>query len=204
MSDAGQILRTFKSERVLAFTDAVMAVAITLLVLDLKVPEGIGEDALRSALVDLRHPFWCYALSFVVIGVLWMVHHAQFTYIRRVDPVLLWLNLLFLMAVALIPFVTTVLSDSGGPLPTMLYAGVLLWSSLFTAAMWWHASRDPELMPADVPLSLRRSGLITPLLVAGVFALSMVVAHLAGSGPGQWTWLLAAVAGPVADRLARI
>jgi uncharacterized membrane protein len=204
MGEGKQSRGTFGSERIVAFSDAVIAVAITLLVLDLKLPEGTGEDELRTALSGLAHSIWCYVLSFVVIGILWMAHHAQFTYIRRVDGVLLWLNLFFLMAVALIPFVTSVLSDSGGPLPTALYAGVLMASCLCMAAMWWYASRDPALMPEDVPADLRRAGLLTPLLTAVVFAASIGVAFLAGGSAGQWTWLLAAVTGPLADRLSRL
>lgn len=204
MSAAKQTDRTFKSERLIAFSDAVMAVAITLLVLDLKLPDGMSEDQLRSALAGLSRAFWCYLLSFIVIGMLWMAHHAQFAHIERVDALLLWLNLLFLMAVALIPFVTSVMSDNSGALPTIAYAAVLMASCLLLAAMWWHASRDCELMPADVPASLRRAGVITPMLIAVVFAVSIGVAYLGGSSAGQWTWLLAAVAGPIANRLSRL
>ncbi len=117
---------------------------------------------------------------------------------------MLWLNLFFLMSVALIPFVTSVLSDHATPLPTMLYASVLMASCTMTAAMWWYASRTPGLMAPDVPADQRRAGLITPLIVAGVFAVSIGVAYWAGSSAGQWTWLLAAAAGPVGDRLSRL
>jgi uncharacterized membrane protein len=181
-----------------------MAVAITLLVLDLKLPEGIRDAELYSIIPGLSHALWCYALSFVVIGILWMVHHNQVHSIPRVDGVMLWLNLFFLMSVALIPFVTSVLSDHATPLPTMMYAAVLMMSCSMTAAMWWYASRTPGLMSPDVPAEQRRAGLITPLIVAGVFAASIGVAHWAGSAAGQWTWLLAAAAGPVGDRLSRL
>jgi uncharacterized membrane protein len=174
MSLAKQSHETYGSERLVAFTDAVMAVAITLLVLDLKLPEGLRDDQLYSIIPSLAHALWCYALSFVVIGILWMVHHNQFHSIRRVDGVMLWLNLFFLMSVALIPFVTSVLSDHATPLPTMLSA------------------------------DQRRAGLITPLIVAGVFAASIGVAYWAGSSAGQWTWLLAAAAGPIGARLSRL
>jgi uncharacterized membrane protein len=204
MSLARQTRQTYGSERVVAFTDAVMAVAITLLVLDLKLPDGLRDDQLYSIIPGLAHALWCYALSFVVIGILWMVHHNQFHSIPRVDGVMLWLNLFFLMSVALIPFVTSVLSDHATPLPTMLYAAVLMASCTMTAAMWWYAGRTPGLMSPDVPADQRRAGLITPLIVAAVFGTSIGVAYQAGSSAGQWTWLLAAAAGPLGDRLSRL
>ncbi|HET6322908.1 MAG TPA: TMEM175 family protein [Hyphomicrobium sp.] len=204
MGADGHTRETFGSERLVAFTDGVMAVAITLLVLDLKLPEGVREETLSAALVSLSHALWCYALSFAVIGILWMVHHNQFAHIARVDGVILWLNLLFLMTVALIPFVTSVLSDQGGALSTMLYAAVLMASCAIIAVMWWYAGRTAGLMAPDVAIEQRRLGIIAPLLVAGVFAASIGVAYTLGGAAGQWTWLLAAVSGPVADRLSRL
>lgn len=204
MSLARPTHATYKAERLVAFTDAVMAVAITLLVLDLKLPEGVSDADLYAAIPNLSRSLWCYLLSFVVIGILWMAHHRQFDSIPRVDGVLLWLNLFFLMSVALIPFVTSVLSDHATPLPTMFYAAVLLASSSSMAAMWWYAARTPGLMAPDVSVTGRRAGCITPLLVAGVFAVSIGVAYVFGASAGQWTWLLAAAAGPAGDRLSRL
>lgn len=194
---------TFSSERLVFFTDGVMAVAITILVLDLKVPEGLSPDALQEAVSGLWRGFLCYALSFIVIGVLWIAHHRQFAHIPRADPLLLWLNLLFLMAVALIPFVTGLLSDYGGPLGTALYALVLMASCILLASAWWYASFNPKLMPGDVSLATRRAGVLTPLLVAVVFGSSIGVSYLWGPSAAQWSWLLAAGAGPVADRISR-
>lgn len=203
MSSKRSIDRTFDSDRLVIFTDGVMAVAITILVLDLKIPDGLTPDAFQAALGGLWHGFLCYALSFVVIGVLWIAHHSQFAHIRRADPLLLWLNLFFLMAVALIPFVTSLMSDYSGPLPTVLYALVLTVSCLLLAAEWWYAGLNRKLMAEDVPAELRLTGVLTPLLVATVFAGSIGVAYVWGAGAAQWSWLLAAVAGPVADRISR-
>jgi uncharacterized membrane protein len=204
MSAAQKTSSTYKSERLIAFSDGVMAVAITLLVLDLKLPEGLSDNDLYVAIPALSHALWCYVLSFVVIGVLWMAHHIQFAHIRRVDGALPWLNLLFLMAVALIPFVTSVMSGHSSALPTMLYAGVLMACCLLSAAMWAYACRKPELITDDVSPLMRREGVAKPLLIAGVFAASIGVAYVAGAGAGQWTWLLAAIADPIAGRLSRI
>ncbi len=76
-------------------------------------------------------------------------------------------------------------------------------SRLLLAAEWWYASHNSRLMAEDVPPELRRTGVLTPLLVAAVFAVSIGVAYLAGSTAAQWSWLLAAAAGPLADRISR-
>lgn len=170
----------------------------------LKLPENLTGDALQAALIDSEHAASCYALSFVVIGILWMAHHYQFSHIRRVDGVMLWLNLFYLMTIGLIPFSTSVMSGHGSAPATMLYAGVLVATCLLSSAMWWHASRHEELTYGNVPQLVRREGTLKPLLVAGVFALSIGIAALFGSAAAQWSWLLALVAGLVADRLSRI
>ena len=106
-----------------------------------------------------------------------------------------------LMMVGLIPYVTSVMNDHGIALPTMLYAAVLFSTCLLLAAIWAYGRRDPVLMGAAVLASERREGLVTPLLVALVFAPSIPVAYLWGSAAGQWTWLLALPAGRVAAAL---
>ena len=203
MTDASPFDRTYSSDRLMFFSDGVMAVAITVLVLGLKLPEGSSPSSLHAGLAALAHPFWCYVLSFIVIGVLWMAHHAQFANIRRVDAVVVWLNLFFLMAVVLIPFVTSILSDFDGPLPTVLYALVLMLSCLLLAAIWGYVCVRRELIRPDVPRQLRRMGVISPVLVATVFAASVPIAYGYGATAAQWSWLVAALAGPVGDRLSR-
>jgi uncharacterized membrane protein len=193
--------QTFKPERMLAFSDAVMAVAITLLVLDLKLPSEVSDadlgNALRAAVPNLA----AYGLSFVVIGLLWIGHHQQFSQIRRVDGVLIWLNLFFLLTIGLIPFVTSLLSEHGDALATSLYAGVLVMTSLLSAAMWWYARSDPALMSPDVPEAARREGLITPLLMGAVFVLSILIAQVWSATAAQWSWLLLIPAGQFARKM---
>ena len=86
----------------------------------------------------------------------------------------------------------------------MMYAAVLMVVALLLAAIWGYAYRSPELISDDVTRAMRRQGVIDPLLVSAVFALSIGVAYVYGAASGQWTWLLAAFAGPVAGRLSRI
>ncbi len=187
--------KTFKAERMVAFSDAVMAVAITLLVLDLRMPEGISDAQLGAALQGSLHSVGVYALSFIVIGLFWIGHHEQYTYIRRVDPVLMWINMLYLLTIGLIPFVTSLLSDHATELATCLYAGVLVATSLLSALMWWYASRDPQLVPADIPEPVRREGALSALLVGAVFALSIIIALVWSPVAAQFSWLLLIPAG---------
>jgi uncharacterized membrane protein len=105
--------------RVVAFTDGVMAVAITLLVLNIEVPilpESAGEDELVDELVELLPSLAAYALSFALIGRYWVIHHRLFEGLRSFDGLLMTLNLLFLALIALMPFATD-LSDRYGEEP---------------------------------------------------------------------------------------
>src|SRR4030088_188078 len=93
--------------RIEALTDGVFAVAMTLLVLDIKVPEL--EPPLAGAELPLKPlalwpKFLSYLISFVILGVYWVGHHIQLSFIRRADRPLLWINILFLLWVALVPF----------------------------------------------------------------------------------------------------
>jgi uncharacterized membrane protein len=101
------------------------------------------------------------------------------------------------MTIGLIPFVTSLLSDHGTSLSTCLYAGVLVATSLLSTLMWWYASRNPQLMPADVPQSVRREALLSTLLTAAVFALSIVIAIAWSPVAAQLSWLLLILAGQV-------
>ena len=98
-----------RKERAEAFSDGVMAVAITLLVLDLHVARGDGT--LRDQLGSNWPTYAAYVVSFFVIGVIWINHHALFALVDEVDRVLLFCNLILLLAVTSLPFATSVLAD---------------------------------------------------------------------------------------------
>src|ERR687886_2911700 len=98
--------------RLEAFSDGVFAVAITLLVLDIQPPsDARTQSGLWRALGDLWPHYAAYAVSFLIIGIVWVNHHAVLALIARVDRGLAFLNLLLLMAVALIPFATALLAE---------------------------------------------------------------------------------------------
>ncbi len=114
--EAGAVAQSRDLSRVVAFTDGVMAVAITLLVLNIEVPVlpgDAGEQELVDELVKLLPSLGAYALSFALIGRYWVIHHRLFEGLRSFDGVLMSLNLLFLALIALMPFATD-LSDRYG------------------------------------------------------------------------------------------
>ena len=99
--------------RIEALTDGVFAVAMTLLVLDIKVPEleqPLATAELPLKLLSLWPKFLSYTISFVILGAYWVGHHVQLSFIRRADRPLLWINVFFLLWVALVPFSTALLT----------------------------------------------------------------------------------------------
>jgi uncharacterized membrane protein len=124
--------------RLEAFSDGVLAIAITLLVLGIAIPPP--DTALGAALLRLWPSYLAYVVSFLVIGAIWINHHAMFRHIVRVDGTLLVLNLLQLMVFAFLPFPTSVLAEAflrgtDEGIIVALYGGTLIVGSLFVNAM---------------------------------------------------------------------
>ncbi len=126
--------------RIVAFSDGVFAIAITLLVLALEVPDH-SEDV-WNALLRQRGDLFAYALSFAVLGRLWIAHHRFFSVLDRFDGRLMWLNLLYLAFVAIVPYTSDVLGDYGEQTPAViLYAVGMFGVSLTFSIQIMYASR---------------------------------------------------------------
>lgn len=171
--------------RLLALSDGVIAVAITLLVLDIRLPEGFGElndTELWAALVALWPRLLAYLLSFYVIAQFWLSHRSKFNHIVKTDSRLMWINMLFLLTVGLVPFTTNLIAESGGTLSTMIYAAAMVVSGLSLAGIWLYASAN-KLIDPRVTIEERREHLQATLLTSLVFAISipLSVAHADGA-----------------------
>jgi uncharacterized membrane protein len=133
--------------RLEAFSDGVFAIAITLLILEIKVPEAHGDGrALLRGLAGQWPGYIGYVLSFVIIGIMWSNHHLLFRFIRRSDHTLAMANLMLMMAVAFFPYPTSVLAQNfGNPgtrtVATVFYSAAMLVTSVPWSWMWIHALR---------------------------------------------------------------
>jgi uncharacterized membrane protein len=150
--------------RIEAFSDGVMAIAITLLVLQLAVPgPQVGDAGLGRALLEQGPHFFAYLLSFAVIGRFWVVHHSLFRYIRRYDAPFLTLNLAFLLTIAFLPYPSDLLGEHGQDrLAVIVYAAGVAAASLASGGLWIYATRrhrlvDPALPEVDIRHYRRRA-----------------------------------------------
>jgi uncharacterized membrane protein len=135
-------------ERLVLFTDAVVAIIITLMVLEVKMPtlpHHASDAQLTQALSDLWPKYLAVFLSFMVVGQFWSMHHRRFAWVPHVTAPVVWLNLLFLLFLATIPFVTAILAEQTGRLSTMLYAADLAIVSLIVLVLWWVLGRDARI-----------------------------------------------------------
>lgn len=143
-----------ETNRLEAFSDGVIAIAITLLVLEIKLPHS-AISGLGSALLSLWPSYLAYAISFIVIGAIWINHHAMFKHIVRADDMLLLLNTLHLMFIAFLPFPTAVLAEAlhsraDEPLATAFYGGTLAVIGVLVVTMWSYAAHEHRLLSDDI------------------------------------------------------
>ena len=131
------------TSRVETFSDGVIAIVITIMVLHFKFPDSHeSEDGLRNYVGKLAPEFVAYAFSFLMISIFWINHHHMFHLVDKTDEPLLLLNLLFLFSISLIPLSTaTIASNLTGPDSIALYGLVLLLTTLSFASMRWHTIR---------------------------------------------------------------
>lgn len=179
-------------ERLIFFSDAVFAIAITLLALEIRLPAVEGEltdGQLLDSLLGLWRGYLAYVISFLVIGTFWISHHRKFRSIRRYDARLLRINLLLLMVVAFIPFPTSVISEYGNRTATIFYALTIAAAGVLFALMWWYALRAPRMLDPALDARQRRRGFVDPLVTAGIFLISCAIAFI-DADLAKWSWLL--------------
>lgn len=194
------------AERLTFFTDAVTAIALTLLALELPVPEGFSPSELWHSVVQNSNEYLAFAISFVVIAAHWCTHHDLFRWVVRVDDGLRRLNFWWLLTIVLVPFVSKLLSEPGGgpdespdsslPLRFAVYAAVQVMANVIFLLMVRRMT-DQHLVRTDTPPGIlagtRRGAIMLGVTFAVSIPLFIVWDH-------AWlTWILL----PVLNRLWR-
>jgi uncharacterized membrane protein len=187
------------AQSVAFFNDAVFAIAMTLLVVEIVVPAGTTTRTLGHALRGLGPAFTSYAVTFLVVGLYWLGHHRQMHEIERLDGGALVIDLLFLMSVAFLPFPSLLLNHYFGSVSVIFYACSMAASGVLLAALWIYVTRRHLVREADPKLT--RYYTLRALVPPVVFLLSIPVA-VASARAATYVWLLIFLGRPVLRRVA--
>ncbi|HET7012602.1 MAG TPA: TMEM175 family protein [Streptosporangiaceae bacterium] len=191
-------------DRVLFFSDAVFAIAITLLAVNLHVPDTghvhaaheLSSGHTISAIVG-------FGISFVVIALFWIGHHGIFRYIVALDRHLIGLNLLFLGTIAFLPYPTDLLSETNSDRAAVIfYAACGAAAGLTEMCVWLYATYSNAGLASDSAKSVRTFYLLRTLRIPVVFLLSIPIALISARW-GSLTWILIWISGALISRFYR-
>jgi TMEM175 potassium channel family protein len=166
--------------RVLALSDGVFAIIITLLVLEIHVPELTRGQSLNQALGEIRPSLTAFVISFVLAAMYWVSHRDLFALIRRTDRGLVWLNILFLLPLCLLPFAAGMIGRyDREPVALRIYGLVLVVIAVMRVVIWLYATNRPHLLWRRLDDRQRRAGLAVGVLPGLVYLLAFLVARSA-------------------------
>lgn len=191
--------------RIEALNDGIYAVAMTLLVLELKLPEAreaVTESALAGSLLHLIPKFFAWLISFFILAIFWFSHQRAFHYVRAVDRKLLWINVIALAFASLLPFSSALVGEYGRLFaPQVVYA--LNMAALSLAAIWQldHLQKHPELCyPSPFPRHVAKAARFRCWSLAAVAALAIVIATV-DPRLGTLAFMLMLLLGPMGRRM---
>ncbi|MFN8535700.1 MAG: TMEM175 family protein [Dehalococcoidia bacterium] len=182
--------------RLLSFSDGVIAIAITLLALNIRIP-NLADRATTAeqiaSILSLQKSVLVFVQSFLVVGLYWVAHHRMFQFIRGWDLSLLWLNLLFLMSVAFLPVPNAVIVEHSGAQPAVVFfLGSAMLTGLLQLMIWLYATHRHRLISHQVSRHVIRYISLRSLVPVGLFGLGIALSFVSV----QLVWvvlLLAAV-----------
>ena len=183
MSNGFRRNRGLSRGRLETLTDGVVAIVITLLVIYIEPPPAhMTEDQLVAELIKLTPGFVAYVISFILLCLYWWRHHVIFHYLVRVDKTLMWINLLFLMCVALVPFPTALVTEYLGTkqeeIAVMIYGAIHLLCGLLLYAIWQYAAGKRRLIAEHVSTRVIVRTREALAFKPAVYAFSMVLSLL--------------------------
>jgi uncharacterized membrane protein len=186
-------------DRIKFFSDAVFAIAITLLILNVAIPSGTRQSHLAHELNSIWPEYGAFAFTFLLIGLRWMTHLIQFRHIRAYDYTLLGLNMALLFVVAFLPFASKVLADYPDSRPAcILYAASMAVAGLISTALWYHVYRKSSLIDPDLDPYLKINFLLRWATLPAFFGIAIILVIIV---PDLW-WARAVAFATVLAQIA--
>jgi uncharacterized membrane protein len=166
--------------RVLALSDGVFAIILTLLVLEIHVPDLGHGESLRVALREVRPSFVAFLISFVVVAIAWAGHRDLFSLIRRTDRTLVWLNILYLLPLSILPFGASLLARyDKEPVALRMYGILLVAIAATRLGIWAYATKRSRLLYAPVDMRSRWTAFAIAALPGVAYGVAIVIAAAA-------------------------
>jgi len=176
-SESAHYERAHNADRVVFLSDGVVAIIITLLVLEIHVPDLQNGQSLVSALQHIRPSFVAFLISFVVVAIAWAGHRDLFSVIRRTDRALVWLNFIYLLPLCLVPFGAALISRYPSEAVALRLYGFLLVLIAFTRiAIWVYATGNSHLLHGPPDPQFRRAGVTVILPPTVAYVVAIVIA----------------------------
>jgi TMEM175 potassium channel family protein len=165
-------------DRVIMLSDGVFAIVLTILVLEIKVPTDLASNSLRASFHELRPTLEAWIVSFLIAGMYWVAHRDIFARVRSVNRDLVWLNLLFLLPCALIPFGASALGEyPNESLALQLYGVVVIAASVMRVVLYWYVVRHPKLLWPQAITGRSTQGFILSSIPIVAYLIAMAVAY---------------------------
>jgi uncharacterized membrane protein len=164
--------------RVLALSDGVFAIIITLLVLEIQVPDLARGQTLREAIAEVRPSLIGFLISFVVVAIAWTGHRDLFALIRRTDRNLVWINILYLLPLSLLPFGAALISRYDREAVALrMYGFLLVLIALTRLGVWLYATSRPHLLFELISRRTRTMGVLIAAVPAALYALGILISQ---------------------------
>lgn len=207
-----ELRKEFQLERLILFSDAVFAIAITLLIIEIKIPEipqnHVTDKALLQKLAQLIPKFIGFLISFLLIGQYWRVHHRMFGFVINFNDRLIWLNIFFLMAIVLMPFSTAFYSEYVGSTvitPIIFYTCNIAALGIVNLIMWQYISNPKHKLTENLSSLLARYSSYRAALVPIIFIICCFVytisPYIAAFIPATIPFIIKTVFGPMKKKL---
>jgi len=175
----------FQVERMIMFTDGVFAIAITLLVIEIKVPiiSIFTDQALLQSLADMGLKFFGFLISFGIVGHYWLVHHRIFGYVQKYNSTLIWLNFAYLFSIVTLPFSSGLVGEyiphTDIHIPYIIYTINMCVTGIMNCILWLYVSNpNREFLTRKLSKARISLGVYRSLVIPSVFILSMIISFV--------------------------